>query len=481
LQFPRFWKVESNKQVNNQQAPITNSSTGFQAFKIGEAANDDKQSSKVSVYIDQSFPGYQYVIRPPVDFATQFEYYTTIGKVQSSIDAYVSEVCTREYEWTTEDGEDNESGIEAVEEWAKKYNLKGLIEYMVRDLLVCGNNIIGITDWKPVQMDHLIGIKLKQDGSGDPDDYIFMFNGKWESLPLKPDQYIHNKFIDINRMPFGIGLFHALTTSFIWNGHAAVPQLELYRRHLQNTGVVEDKYAWQRVLYAFDGTTISQPELDKLREQLKAIKPGERWMTTRKPELITETIDAAKNGLLDITKGIMDEEVTAGLQSSVNRLRTQPSAMADAKESNTKDDAMLLYIFSKIEDIINEKILPLIPGAEGVEFQFGQQDDLELNFQSLLQLATTQIGNKPVISISEFRTILRQKGVPISEDDSELEEFQADLDQQKQDQMQQQFQMKNGGGDMSANDDDSKQQDDDDVEELRKEAYRKIIKKIDKE
>lgn len=469
MQFPRFWKINSE---NKSAVTVTPTGAGIQAFKIGEAASDGKTSSFVSDY-DYSFAGRERVLRPPVDFAVQFEYYTSVGKVQSTIDAYVSEVRTRGYEFEGED----EAAQEKLQEWAKEYNLNELIEYMVRDLLICGNNIIGITDWKPVQMDRVVG--LRRDNDGEVEDYVYSLNGKWEPLPLQTSQYIHSKFIDINRRPWGIGLFHALTTSFNWNNHESIPELELYRRHLQNVGQVEEKYAFPRVLYAFDGSTISDPELNKLKEQLKAQKPGERWLTTKVPELITETIDGARSGLLQTTTEIQNEEITAGLQSSVNRLRTQPSAMADAKESNTKDDAMLLYIFAKIEDIINTKIIPLIVGEgkdeEAIVFHFGQQDDMELNIQEITQLATITIDSKPVVSPEEVRVWIEQKGLPL--DKKKYDAFLKEAEQRKVDQQQNQMDQiaaKQGGGEPFGGK--PTKDDDKDVKDLQKEAYRAIIK-----
>ncbi len=461
MQFPQFWKIfTESKPVTT----ITPQAGGFNIIRI-EDANDGRQSSKVSD-INYTFAGRDLVLQPTVPFAQQFEYYTTVGKVQSSIDAYVAEIRTRGYEWEGE-------STEKAEAWAEEYKLTDLIEYMVRDLLVCGNNIIGITDWKPVQMVNIVGLKRKDDGTVT--EYTFARQGRWERLPLSPDQYIHSKFIDINRMPWGIGLFHALTTSFTWNAKDSVPELELYRRHLQNNGVVEEKYAFPRVMYSVDSQVpISTAEMEKIKEQMRGWKPGDRLFIDKPVTMVVETIDGAKSGLLEKTTEIQNEEITAGLQSSVNRLRTQPSAMADAKESNTKDDAMLLYIFSKIEDIINNKIIPLLKVGD-VKFKFGQQDDMELNFSELLQIATVSLDNKPIISPKEFRALLVEKGVTL--DDGQYEKFMGEVEANAQ--AQQQHTLDQIAAKQGADAGDQMIAKDDSAEDLRKEAYRKLIKKLD--
>lgn len=470
LQFPRFWKISTeSKPAVTTVEPRDN----LNVFRVGEEYELGEASSKISVY-DTSYVGYQLVIQPKISFKQLYDYYLTIGKVQAVVDSYVSEVITREWEFGTEEDEEDDTGIEKAEDWADTINLKALIEYTVRDWLVCGNSMLGTTDWKNVQMDHVVG--LKQDDYGNVQDYVVTFNGKWESLPLKPEQYIHSKFIDANRMPWGIGLFHALANTFIWNAKQSTPALELYRRHLQNVGQVEEKYAFPRVMYSVDGLGISKAEIEKLKEQLKGWKPGDRLFIDKVVQMLVETIDGARGGLLQTTTDIQDAEMDSGLQSNIGRLRTEPSAMADAREANTKDDAMLLHIMAKVEELINRQILPMVLGEDTeVRFHFGQQDDMEIDFNELMQIASAKIDNKPVVSPKEFRALLAQKGVTL--DDTDYEAFVGELEQQKQDQMQQ---FQNGQAPASPNDNLGKD-DDKDVKDLQKEAYRAIIKKANED
>lgn len=453
--------------IYNIQEPVES----IHAFRVGEAVSDESPSSKISD--DFSFVGRDRVLMPTVPFITQFEYYTTVGKVQSVVDAYAAEVRTRGWEFESDD----DGIIEKAEEWAKKFNLNDLIEYMTRDLLICGNTIIGVTDWKPVQMDRMVG--LRRDDYGKIIDYIHAVNpGAWVPLEKPTSTYVHCKFIDINRKPWGIGLFHALTTIFKWNNHDSVPELELYRRHLQNAGVVEEKYAFPRVMYSVDTQVpISTAEMEKLKEQMKGWKPGDRLFIDKPVTMNVETIDGAKSGLLDKTTEIQNEEITSGLQSSVNRLRTQPSAMADASESNTKDDAMLLYIFSKLEEIINSKFLPLIFGDDSdIEFHFGQQDDMELTVQEITSIATLQVNGKSVVAPIEVRKWLSQLGLTL--DDGEYESFLQEAEKDKLAQQQHTMdQIAAKQGTASPND---QKIDSQDVTDLQKEAYRKIIKAADK-
>lgn len=441
-------------------------------LRIPEAVSDESPSSKVSD--DYSFMGRERVLQPTVPFIKLYEYYYTVGSVQASTDAYVAEVRTRGWEFVSED----ESKVEKAEQWAKKFNLNNLIESMTRDLLVCGNAIIGITDWQLVQLDRVIG--LKRDDYGKVIEYIHAVNpGTWQPLERPTKEYVHCKFIDTNRKPWGTGFIHSLSTTFNWNNHESVPMLELWRRHSQNAGVVEEKYAFPRIIYSVDNQVpISTAEYDKITQQMKGWKPGDRLFVDKPVTMTVETIDGAKSGLLDKTTEIQKEEVQIGLQSSVSRLRTQPSAMADARESNTKDDAYLLYIFAKLEEIVNTKFIPLIFGEDAdIEFHFGQQDDMELTVQEITSIATMQVNGKSIVAPVEVRKWLSQLGLTL--DDSEYESFLEEAEKDKLAQQQHtmdQIAAKNGsepGGDQMI------AKDDKDVTDLQKEAYRKIIRAAD--
>ena len=467
-------------------------------FKIQPGSNQvgttstkmEKDAEPSSRVTDYSFSGYDQVIRPEVDFGYSFEIYKTVGKVQNGVESYVTEILSRDWYYVDKDLEakkakqqkllakkvkqlkgqqqqqlflnapgqqqeavlaeevarltyeqdqmDNSDSpdVQRMNDWEEQVNLSRLMEYWVRDLLTCGNSITGTSDWQPVQMDSMVG--MKRDEFGNVIQYVQQSNGKWYALPLDVKDYIHIKYIEMGRKPWGLGLYHSLLTTFTdANGDTSIPELEVYRRHIQNVAKIETKYASPVVVWAYDN--VDQRTYNQLREQLDNMQPGDRRITTRKPELITETIDS-RSGLIAAITPIIDKEIEAGLQTSANRLLTEPSAMADAREANKKDDARLLGMMEKLRRIMNKEVIPRVLGADAnVEFMWGTQDDFEIDMPPGVAQAI-QLG---VIAKDEAREILKSRGWKL-DDNAWAEE--TNMRQQMSVQRMQALQQQRGGG-----------------------------------
>src|SRR3974377_443639 len=108
-------------------------------------------STKVS---DLTYQGWHYVLRPEVYFDVAFEYYKTVAKVQNAVDTFIADILTRDWYY---DGP--EQKVKSAETWEDVFKFEGLLESTIRDWLVCGNSIVGITDWKPAQMYYVVGMK----------------------------------------------------------------------------------------------------------------------------------------------------------------------------------------------------------------------------------------------------------------------------------------------------------------------------------
>lgn len=377
------------------------------------------------------------IARPAVPFSYSYELYDTIGKVQNTVESYINELLSRDWYF---DG--SSAGVKAMETFEEDFNFSRLLEYIIRDWLVTGNSIIGITDWQPVQITAVTG--LARDRYGSTTDYFITIDGKEQSLlksvNLTVDDYIHTKYIEKNRDAFGIGMFYSLTTAFLYPNapnKTSLPILELYRQHLQNLAKIEEKYASPRVAWVFEN--MSQEIIDStINPLLRAWKPGERLALGKTPQLLTETIDA-RGQLINSIAPVIDGEVEAGLQSSANRLITQPSAMADAREANTKDDARLLGIMEKIRRLVNALIIPKITQSK-CEFKWGSQDSFDTEMPPGLDIAI-KLG---VVGKLEARAILTSMGWKLDDAlyNKEQQEKQQQMQQMQMQQQQQQQQTK---------------------------------------
>lgn len=415
---------------------------------------DAKPSSRVT---DFTFSGYDQVIRPEVDFAYSYDIYKTIGIVQNVVESFVSEIMSRDWYYIDKNLEEKRDrhkkalskkvkqlkskqqasflfntppqqqeaflvdeiaklayeadeldnaespGVQTMNEWEEEHELSRIMEYWVRDMLVCGTSITGTTDWQPVQMDSMVG--LKRDQYGKVLEFIQQSNGRWFPLPLKVDDYVVIHYIEMGRKAWSLGLFHALTTTFTdMDGQSSVAPLEIYRRHIQNMAKIETRYASPVVVWAYEN--LDQRAYDQMKVQLDDLRPGDRRITTRKPELISETVDG-RSALIGSITPILDKEVEAGLQSSANRVITMPSAMADAREAGEKDDTRTLGIMEKIRRVMNKEIIPRVLGEDsGIEFVWGTQDDFEIEMPPGV-IDAVKLG---LIAKEEGREILKTRG-----------------------------------------------------------------------
>ncbi|MGH9992383.1 MAG: phage portal protein family protein [Nitrososphaera sp.] len=344
---------------------------------------------------------YSQYVKPEVDFSVCYEYYRTVGKVQNAVESYIAEILSRD--WYFDGGAD---AVRKLEHWESTVNLSRLLEYMVRDWLVCGNSIMGISDWEPVQITSIVGVKRNR--YGVTERFVQHINGS--EVMLDPKGFVHTKFIELNREAWGIGMFHSLLTSFDYNNRRrSLPQLEIYRRKVQLLYRILERYGSPVTVWFFEN--VARAEFDKQVEELRALEAGDRRILSKKVEIATETIDSRGN-LLNATVPDLNADVESGLQTSANRVITQPSAMADARVAGEKDDTKVLYVAEKLRAVMNAVIIPnIINSTDLAEFKWGKQDSFEFDFGQLLQARSAGL-----ISPEEARQILQSVGWKLDDD-----------------------------------------------------------------
>ncbi len=358
----------------------------------GATISENSISSSSSLISDSSdFSPY---VRPEVEFRTCTEYYRTVGKVQNAVEGFVSEVLSRDWYY---DGPDE--AVRLLEEWERRVSLTRLLEYIIRDWLICGNSLIGISDWQPVQITSIVGLKRSKYGLSE--QFVQVVNGR--EILLEAGEFIHTKFIEFNREAWGMGMFHSLLTTFDYNSRRrSLPQLEIYRRKVQLLYRILERYGSPVTVWFFEN--VARAEFEKQVEELRSLEAGDRRILSKKVEIATETIDSRGN-LLNATVPDLNADVESGLQTSANRVITQPSAMADARAAADKDDVRVLYIAEKIRSIMNTYFIPRVVSSKKAEFKWGKQDSFDFNFDQLLKA-----GSAGFVSPEEARGILKSVG-----------------------------------------------------------------------
>ena len=141
--------------------------------------------------------------------------------------------------------------------------------------------------------------------------------------------FIEIPYIELDREPWPTGLFDSLMNRDYIDVDGGDPRasLELYRQALQDNMKIHHKYASPRVVYTIPNANKETIDNDiiPLIEQMRA---GDRIVVNEEMEIKQETVDGNARFIEHVNKII--DEIDTGLQSSQNRLITEPSAMADA-------------------------------------------------------------------------------------------------------------------------------------------------------
>jgi hypothetical protein len=332
----------------------------------------------------------------------------------------VTEFVSRVWSW-----EGSAQGVKDMEEFEERFNFSRLAETYARDMLVCGNFLVGVSDWKPAPITEVRGVK--RDVYGNIEEYWYYGANSALKKMGGPKEFAHDRYIQVGREAWGIGMAHALMTTYTdEEGDVTKSALDIDKQIVQDFARIYHKFAAPRSIWTFpqvtnpDDFNIENP--NSLAARIKNMKPGDRLAMPGEAEIVTEPVDSQAR-FTDGVEKIVNSEVGAGLQTSANRLITQPSAMADAREANEKDDAHLLGLMEKFRRFVNAEIIPRVTGSK-VEFVWGTQDDFEFDPQFVLSLL-----NAGVISKGEVREMIRAIGTPL---DDALYKQETEEQEQKQ-------------------------------------------------
>jgi len=316
-------------------------------------------------------------IRPRIDFWKREEYYLTVGRVQNVTESFVLNLINREwyYDAGDEDSTVNDAAVDLMEAWEEKINISAFIAKMVRNWIINGVHIISPVDWLPVQLQTLTA--KKRDKKGDTEFYYQVINGVEKALPAK--DFLELPYIEFDREPWPVGMFDSLMNrDYIdIDGRDPRASLELYRQALQDNMKIHHKYASPRVIYWAEG--VSKETLDNdIIPVIEGMMPGDRAAFNAKIEITQETVDGNARFIEHVNKII--DEIDTGLQSSSNRLITEPSAMADAREAGAQDDDRTLGIMERVRLVMNKEVIPRVTGltAGEVIFKWGAKDSFDL-------------------------------------------------------------------------------------------------------
>jgi len=323
-------------------------------------------------------------IRPRIEFWKRQQFYLTVGRVQNVTESYVLNLINREWYYDDTSEGKYEPQVEIMEAWEETIIISRFIASMVRNWIINGVHIISPVDWKPLQLQSLRS--KSRDKFGNTISYHQIINGVEKTL--NATEFLELPYIEFDREPWPVGMYDSLM-NFDYldiDGRDPRASLELYRQALQDNMKIHHKYASPRVIYTAEG--VSKETLDNdIIPVIEGMHPGDRAAFNAKIEIEQETVDGNARFIEHVNKII--DEIDTGLQSSANRLITEPSAMADAREAGAQDDDRTLGIMERVRWVMNREVIPRITGlAPGeVVFKWGAKDSFDLELPEPIEKA----------------------------------------------------------------------------------------------
>lgn len=398
----------------------------------GHVASSEKlwDERKTSSEVDNAFDGR---IIPVPSFKDRQEFYTTVGRFQNTVDGLVLDVINREWSYDNENGNAPEEAIKAMEEWEEQWDVTSMFENIIRGWCIHGCYIISPADWQGVQMSSVVG--MKRDDFGNPEFFIQQVKGQEQKL--EAEKFIFTKYIDLDRSAWPIAMFESIMTE--WediDGFIGLPLLKVYRQALKDFGKILHKYGNPLAIYGFKGVNKETIDND-IVPLFEGARAGDRIVLnanlTDDMQQLKEEIDGNARFMEYLVQIV--KEIDTGLQTSKNRLITDPSAMADAREARLVDDDRTMGIMEKLRKFMNNEVIPRVTGLEAgeIEFKWGAKDAFDMQFPEALEKAVEKNIIEPWQAAKILEKQFRWK-IP-KEDDLEPEERKAledkrDMEQQ---------------------------------------------------
>ena len=374
---------------------------------------------------------------PIIPFNKRYDYYFTVGKVQNIVDSMQTDITNRKYYFkdTTDGGHGGAytKELKAMEHWAKhEVQVSQMFEEIVENWTIGGTYIVSPEDWMPIQ---LISIRAKiRDVEGNTLQYIQVIDG--QEIHLDASRFLEVPYKAVDRLAWGAGLFDSLMNDR-WtdmDGRQVISQLDWYKQKLQDFGRIIHNHSNPLDIYTpAEGEQVGQETIDNdILPLIGGAKPGDKLVINKRLEVVENKTDG-RSRFTEYSEA-NDEEIEAGLQSSKNRLLTEPSAMADAGEAGDQDDDRILGIMEKLKIFMNKHVIPNVLGIEAgwIEFEWGEKDSFHQQMPPYL-LEALQNG---IMEPEEVRQVLRdQHGWSFPELDADNQARQDDRFQQQADQL----------------------------------------------
>lgn len=387
------------------------------------------------------------MIRPDVPFIQCYNFVQTIPKLQNVILSEIDNIISRDWYYAPVEGDDKEKEkkpdskvheyVKILNKWEVDSEFERLIEYLITDWSACGVCIIGISDWKPLQLGHVEGLeRLEKDGSIK---HYWFIKTNGERLKLPAEKFVYAPYWDMNREAWSKSKFHSLFTNNFTDPDVKKPKpiASIWRVMLQDVGKIHHRFAMPRVIYGFKD--IAKEVFDQdIKPVFEKIAQGGRAAFNKEFTMAQETVDGTARFTDSID--LISDELEAGSGSSVNRVQTKASALADARVASGSTDDRYLGDMDRIRRLMNNEVIPRVicqsverdPIAKNyrsyrgiIEFRWGSKDNFDYDPAELKMWK-----DAGVIATKEVREAIKSTGrLPLNDEWFQEEQEQKKLEQ----------------------------------------------------
>jgi hypothetical protein len=337
--------------------------------------------------------------KPDVEFSKLMYYHDRTPQLQIAVSSYSELITGTELQINSE----NEKAKKLLDEWNIKTNFYDKFESLVATLLICGNAIFEkldenkIEDIAEVDMATISGKKRNEVGE------LLYYKQQQGAGGLKTlGENSLQKFIEFNltqysRIPWGRSLFYSLAIPRNAGGRTMMPMIESLWAMEDSMIAIMNNNAYPITMIHYEG--ISDDDLEKEAEKWRKLKPGDKMIISRKPEIITHETDP-QSKYTDYIKHI-EKTFEIGTQFPHDIMTGDFTSRASSDTTHTilmqRVKGLQRYLANKLKLDLYNPILEqngINPSDANITVSFSTQNIVELTPDQVLNRVSNGLWTK---------------------------------------------------------------------------------------
>ena len=336
---------------------------------------------------------------PDVDFAKLMTYHDLTPQIQIAVSSYAELITGTELMINSK----NDKAKQLLDEWNRSTNFYDKFESLVTTTLICGNGILekldeNLTeDVSEVDMSTIVG--KKRDDIGNLQYYS---QQRQTGQTVKLGEGTLQKFIEFNltqysKIAWGRSLFYPLTKTRSVGGRTTMPLVESLWSMEDAMVAIMNNNAYPITTIYYE--SISDDDLEKEAQKWKHLKPGDKMIVSRKPEITTHETDP-QSKYTDYIKHI-EKTFELGTQFPHDIMTGDFTSRASSDTTHTivmqRVKGFQRYLANKLKNELYNPILEqngINPKDADIQVSFATQNIIELTPEQVAFRVNSNIWSK---------------------------------------------------------------------------------------